>query len=1431
MLKRGLISAVVVSFLAVPWLRSPSPVSRAQNIPPQIMDGLVRDVRVVEDRDGIPHIFAQNDHDALFMLGFLHGRDRLFQMDVQRRLFSGTLAELTGEASLQSDIMFRTLGLRRAAVRTWESMPPQNKALVRAYTEGVNAFLAQQATLPLEYGALERSEAAAWDVIDTLTVGKGLAFGLSFDSGDVERSAALEAFQAAGETGGFDGTALFSQDLFRTAPFDPAVTVPDDTSGSSRKAGPPVWEKGLRNARSTLRPQTLSLARGFLRRLEEAGLSEAFSQSRRESGSNWWILSGEHSQSGYPLFANDPHLGLNTPSTFYEAHLHVLNDPAYGPMNVAGVTFPGTPSMVQGCNERICWGSTVNPLDVTDYYQEDLVLGPASGPDSGCSLFGLTVTATRHGEEQTPVEIIPQTFLVNQPQSGSDDELEEAQVGIFEGGCTLISTRRNDGPILAEINIVTQQASGLAIQYAGWGATRELEAFHRISRARNVKDFREALQFFDFGSQNFGYADVEGNIAYFASGELPLREDLQAGLVDGLPPWFIRDGTGSNLNGWVQASGAPTTQSLAAEILPFDEMPQVVNPPSGFIISANNDPVGNTLDNDPLNEVRPGGELFYLNVGYVSLRAGRIERLIAEAVAGDEKLTIDDMISFQANNQLLDAEILTPFILSAFDAASGQGAPQQLADLASDARIAEAVGRLRNWDFSSPTGIQEGYDPGDDPDDLPQPDADEIARSVAATIYSVWRGQAVAEIIDATLDRIGAGEQLPRPDSQRSLSALRHLLDGFDQNEGRGASGVDFFVVEGLEDPAQERDFLLLDSLRAALDLLAGPSFQNAFGGSTDQDDYRWGRLHRIVFDHPLDSVAPQLSIPTASGFSDLDPNLRGLARSGGLGAVDASAHGARADSENEFMFGSGPARRLVAEMRPEGPMAFQVIPGGQSGSLFSPNHASQLGRWLTNQYHPLRLTDAQVADGALLEQTFAPAQFRSTFPLYTGSETRFTAFAMANLLEIGASAELINWRPDGSMADFPSNPATVGLGANRQTARLGSEFFEVIDNAFQDGWVEMSVRPNTPSAPGAPFIGSFFQTGNGQGTLLDGGTSIAGLSQRMVFTRVHEGTGVLQGQDFATIVYISNPGAEPIQLEVSLRQQAQGAAARGTSEAQTITREIPARGQFAFNPTLEFGLESIERGYLEARVVEGEGAVGFQLVAAGDGESIAGLNAAAGNGNDRLFAAQLAFFPDIIFSDISLINTSEFERNVTLEARPRDGEPAPTPVDIVLAPGELFQADAAEVFSDAESFSGSLAVRADGIGVVGDVFLGRPGDVRFAAALPMQTQPFTAAVFGQVANIGDFFTGLALFNPNDSATEVTIEVFTLLGDLNGSATVQLAAGSGISQTLAELVPASEEQTGGFIVLRSQNPIVGQEIFGTFDQRLQSAVPPTATGF
>jgi penicillin amidase len=273
--------------------------------------GLTDEVRLITDRDGVRHIEATNDHDLAVAQGYVHCSDRLFQMDQTRRQVDGTEAELLGPGRLSADIQARILGLHRAAQRSLDAASPPLQALLQLYADGVNHCI-DTLPLPPEYDLLELTQVRPW-----------------------------QAFVAAGSVGGFDGQLFFSADVFRSAPMDPASTVPDATNGTPFAS---QW-----NADDAHLASVADAARRVHEKMKTHPLF-APALNRRESfaGSNEWGVTGSKSPGGRPIIANDPHLALNIPSTFYEWHLVVTDDPEEGPLNVSGVGIPGVPGVIIG---------------------------------------------------------------------------------------------------------------------------------------------------------------------------------------------------------------------------------------------------------------------------------------------------------------------------------------------------------------------------------------------------------------------------------------------------------------------------------------------------------------------------------------------------------------------------------------------------------------------------------------------------------------------------------------------------------------------------------------------------------------------------------------------------------------------------------------------------------------------------------------------------------------------------------------------------------------------------------------------------------------------------------------------------------------------------------------------------------------------------
>jgi penicillin amidase len=320
--------------------------------------------RVVRDSDGIPHIAASTEREVIYLQGFTHAQDRLFQMDVTRRTADGTLAELLGAGALPSDVQLRTFGLRRAAERSLPMLSRHVRDALSAYGDGVNDYVARN-SLPPEYAALEITTFRPWAPVDSLSILKLISFGLSFELTDLDRTTRLAQYQAAGAAQGFDGAALFFEDVNRLAPFNNAATVPDaSASGASSVAN--LVENSAQTSTSVMNLAAVSramndavlmgLARDYLAQLRSLPfVQSALKNPDDDRGSNEFVISGQRSRTGRPILANDPHLALSAPAFFYE---NEIRTPGF---SAIGGSLPGVPFVIVGNTERFAWGVFTRP--------------------------------------------------------------------------------------------------------------------------------------------------------------------------------------------------------------------------------------------------------------------------------------------------------------------------------------------------------------------------------------------------------------------------------------------------------------------------------------------------------------------------------------------------------------------------------------------------------------------------------------------------------------------------------------------------------------------------------------------------------------------------------------------------------------------------------------------------------------------------------------------------------------------------------------------------------------------------------------------------------------------------------------------------------------------------------------------------------------
>ena len=526
--------------------------------------GLRAPVDIVRDTNAIPHIYAQNKVDALFGLGYVHAQDRLWQLEFQRRTGQGRLSEVLGEPTVGTDRFLRTLGVHRAAQAAWDALPAESREPIDAYVSGINAFIADHrgSQLPPEFTIL-RTRPEPWTGADVITWGKMMAFDL----------------------GSNYNAELLRSDMIRAVGADRAQQLLQGT---------------LNDPLSITQAAPTSSYADLAAATEQVRVLMGFGDNNGEViGSNNWVVDGTKSTTGKPLLANDPHLASRLPSIWYLAHLSA------GDFNVIGGTIPGLPAIIIGRNTSIAWGMTNMDPDVQDLFRERL---------------DATGTRVEYQGQMEPLTIITETIEVQ------GQEPVQVRVRISRHG-PLISDAVNTNE---ESRPPEQRAAPLEPLALRWTALdpedRTIDAFLGVNQAQDWNAFKAALQHYVVPAQNFVYADVAGNIGYYAPGRIPIRTgnggDVPAEGWTGAHEW----------NGWVA----------------FEQLPQAYNPPSHFIVTANNRPV-------------PADYPYMLGREWApAFRADRITQLL-QAKA---QLSPDDMVAIQADTVSLQAQELLPKLLA-----------------------------------------------------------------------------------------------------------------------------------------------------------------------------------------------------------------------------------------------------------------------------------------------------------------------------------------------------------------------------------------------------------------------------------------------------------------------------------------------------------------------------------------------------------------------------------------------------------------------------------------------------------------------------------------------------------------------------------------------------------------------------------------------
>ncbi|WP_157008568.1 penicillin acylase family protein [Agromyces laixinhei] len=572
--------------------------------------GLGAEVTVIRDDAGIPQLYAETDHDLFFAQGYVHAQDRFWEMDFRRHVTSGRLAELFGESQVGTDAFIRTLDWRGIAEQEYEALASAPKAYYDAYAEGVNAYLGERsgADLSLEYAVLGLQNPGyspePWTGVDSIAWLKAMAWDLRSNLGDEIDRAMLS-------------TALPPEEVARLHPEFPWGTMP--TIVGEQPAAAPAGLSSTRlpgdvdasetDAAAASAPVSDYVAALATLRATIDGVPELLGPEGGDIGSNSWVVSGALTESGLPLLANDPHLGPTMPSIWTQMGLHCVEITETCGFDVAGFSFSGLPGIVIGQNASIAWGFTNLGPDVADLYLERL-------DGDSYELDGALVPLTLREETIEVAGGDPVTITVRSTDRGPI--------------VTDIST--DFGEVAAQFPAASGQPDGtyeVSLQWTALTPGTTAGAIFALDRAQDWNGFRAAAALFDVPAQNLIYADVAGNIGYQAPGRIPVRTSGDGTLP--VPGW-------TSENGW---SGT----------IPFDELPSVLNPAAGYIVTANNAAAG------------PDGPMLTKDWDY-GYRAAGIDRLIRERIDSGEKFTVDSLAEIQLDTADANAEAFLPVIAS-----------------------------------------------------------------------------------------------------------------------------------------------------------------------------------------------------------------------------------------------------------------------------------------------------------------------------------------------------------------------------------------------------------------------------------------------------------------------------------------------------------------------------------------------------------------------------------------------------------------------------------------------------------------------------------------------------------------------------------------------------------------------------------------------
>ncbi len=977
-----------------------------------VIPGLSGPAHVLRTEGNVPHVYARSRDDLGRVIGFVLARDRYFFMELQRRLGLGKISELLGDRALSNDMASRLTGIAYVAQRLDENLSAETRAYLEAVVVGVNTYIdgvrAGELPAPSELmlagpflGATMPADLMQpWTVRDLMGMAAVPLFETNFRAEDVVRSQKKQALETA-----FDDvanselrrTGFFADFWENNRPLFPGSPSAEDfgTSGMPKR--------GPRLAASL--PQDLPVEAGMLRNLAERLGKWNNTLTHRPGGpygSNAWAVGGDQTADGSSLVAGDGHLALSVPALMYQVGLDTRVFGG-GEIHQRGMFLTPFPILGVGTNGNVAW-SMVNPrLDITDFYREELQLGADGAPSA--SFFQGEWRPLEGIDEQYVIANVPALESVGRTETWKRYMTFDGRWLLdLEGRVLLTPAEAMPGETVVHFGdhlVVPGDAdgdgviTGVSFDHGGFDAARWADALYQMGLAEDVMEYRAASRGLVGGGLFMAAGDSKGNVLYSSYQAVPCRSTLMREngvFAEGSHPNFLLDGTVHGAFSMpTDAEGVIDESQGAADpskcVIPFEAMPQAINPTSGFVFTANNEPT--VIDDDGVHT----NDTWYLGGPWESPRGDSIRQGL-EAATADGAATIEEMAGIQADTKSRLGERLNPHFVGAWErakaaveaGAAASEAEQVLAGLYAERaeEIDRALGYLAPWDLSTGSGVETFYH---------QPAPGEAEHAVATMIFNV----AALELEALVWGDETVRDLFPYQPFYARMSALLTMLEarfpGGETLAGADPETGESVFFDRTDTPALERaDELVLRALIAAIDKLSAAPTPDTDGteggfGTSDMSQWLWGLRHQVRFesllagflgDDPLLSTLTSRfnintrTLPLAEGLAADDPRkkLSWFPRGGDHFSVDA------ADPELgrvNFHYTHGPVMRMVVSLKDGRVTGQNIIPGGQSGLADDPHFADQAALWLGNETWPIRFHVEEVVEGAVAHEVYAP--------------------------------------------------------------------------------------------------------------------------------------------------------------------------------------------------------------------------------------------------------------------------------------------------------------------------------------------------------------------------------------------------------------------------------------------------------------------------